>query len=964
VNRLNFAKGAKVSLLSRAGRTALALVFLSSMTLSPAVWAGAFTFAGEANGVDVITHPKDYLGSGGVLNVGVCIDPASDFKNELVIPVKNNISVWNELQPLASNVKTGAVSGLDVESVLLHEMGHCIGLAHVNAASESGLGENDYTKATDGANNVFDVDPGPDGVPGTYDDLRGDDENMHWFNPNNNPFQLPIHTPVDTSEYRRDASELPTGDNFAQNASREMAADLGLQPAEAVMQQLTYYNETQRELISDGASTVMLAGSGLDETAGTSDDYQVVLTYEGITTGSNCDITVIIEDNGSFAYCSTGGAFVGSGHVRITSASIHLGSPYDWHFNTELRDGGSNQPPVAAADASTVDEDGLVDINVLGNDSDPDDDPLDVSSVGNPPHGSASINGNNTVRYTPDANYNGADSFSYTLSDGNGGTDTGNVNVTVNPVNDFPAAVNDSGITTAQDTPVDIYVLDNDSDVDNDGLNVSAVTNGSIGTVANNNGFVTYQPNPSLTGSDSFIYTASDGKGGTDSATVSVNVLAANQLPTAFFTGSCTGQSCNFDASSSNDPDGSIDSYSWNFGDGGTGSGLTPSHGYAAPGDYTVTLTVTDNRSGTDGYADQVTATADPVTPNYAVADFNAVQGTVSGSYQATQAAGGAVQSNTETHSGGRPNRRSDSLEHIWQFNLTGGNHRFNVVAQRNFPNGDLDSAFQFQWSTSPSGGWQNMLTVPGGSTSYDIGSGVSGNVYVRVIDNDSSQGNTVYSTVDVDHMYFDGGAPVTDPPAPAGNPGPDNNVGSVPGNTTLSWNAGSGADEHILYFGTNPDPDSQSAVSPAPGGTSYNPGSLAASTTYYWQVDERNAAGTTPGAIWQFTTSGASVPSELQVSSIVLGTASAGKGRKNGQAVVTVTDDFGNLISGATVIGTFTGSFSQTVSGNSSGSGTATLTTSTSPQKRNISFMFCVDSITPVSGLEYAPGTSNCQTY
>ena len=54
MNIRNFANGTRVSRLGRAGRIALALVFLQSMTLSPALWAGAFIFAGEGNGVDVI----------------------------------------------------------------------------------------------------------------------------------------------------------------------------------------------------------------------------------------------------------------------------------------------------------------------------------------------------------------------------------------------------------------------------------------------------------------------------------------------------------------------------------------------------------------------------------------------------------------------------------------------------------------------------------------------------------------------------------------------------------------------------------------------------------------------------------------------------------------------------------------------------------------------------------------------
>ncbi len=79
-----------------------------------------------------------------------------------------------------------------------------------------------------------------------------------------------------------------------------------------------------------------------------------------------------------------------------------------------------------------------------------------------------------------------------------------------------------------------------------------------------------------------------------------------NQLPVADFTSSCAGLTCSFNGTGSTDPDGSIVSYAWSFGDGGTGTGPTPSHGYPAPGTYPVTLTVTDNRGGTDQHATSV----------------------------------------------------------------------------------------------------------------------------------------------------------------------------------------------------------------------------------------------------------------------------------------------------------------------------------------------------------------------
>lgn len=91
-----------------------------------------------------------------------------------------------------------------------------------------------------------------------------------------------------------------------------------------------------------------------------------------------------------------------------------------------------NEPPVAVNDdAPQVEKDLPRNINVLGNDGDPDGDPLTVSAISAPAHGTASVNDDNTVRYVPDAGYTGADSFTYTVSDGNGGTDTATVGLTV-----------------------------------------------------------------------------------------------------------------------------------------------------------------------------------------------------------------------------------------------------------------------------------------------------------------------------------------------------------------------------------------------------------------------------------------------------------------------------------------------------------------------------------------------------
>jgi hypothetical protein len=174
-----------------------------------------------------------------------------------------------------------------------------------------------------------------------------------------------------------------------------------------------------------------------------------------------------------------------------------------------------------------------VTIDVLANDSDPDGDTHTVSAAANGSRGTVQVvNGGTAIRYSPSANANGADAFTYTLSDAHGATATGTVNLTVTPVADPPAATNDAA-NTSPGTPVAINVLANDSDPDGDALTVSAVTQPANGSAAITGGGqnVTYTPPAGFTGSASFAYTASDGNGGTSTATVTVTVTSPPPPP-------------------------------------------------------------------------------------------------------------------------------------------------------------------------------------------------------------------------------------------------------------------------------------------------------------------------------------------------------------------------------------------------------------------------------------------------
>jgi len=187
-----------------------------------------------------------------------------------------------------------------------------------------------------------------------------------------------------------------------------------------------------------------------------------------------------------------------------------------------------NDAPDAVNDTRSTNEDTPLVIaaaSLLTNDTDIDGDTLNVTSVGSAVNGSVSLAGGN-ITFTPSANYNGPASFTYTISDGNGGTDSATVNITVNPVNDAPVA-NDDIQSGTIDSAITINVLTNDTDIDGDTLAVIAVTQGVNGTVSGNGTTVTYTPNTGFIGTDTFTYTISDGNGGTDTGSITVNIAAA-----------------------------------------------------------------------------------------------------------------------------------------------------------------------------------------------------------------------------------------------------------------------------------------------------------------------------------------------------------------------------------------------------------------------------------------------------
>jgi hypothetical protein len=158
-----------------------------------------------------------------------------------------------------------------------------------------------------------------------------------------------------------------------------------------------------------------------------------------------------------------------------------------------------------------------------------------VTGASTPAYGAAVVNPDNTITYTPAPDYAGPDAFTYTVSDGRGGTASATVSVDVSPVEDPPVAADDSA-STPKDTATTISVLVNDSDPDNDLLTVTGTSTPAHGiALVNLDSTVTYTPTIGYVGPDSFTYTASDGNGGTASATVTITVEQpdTNHPPTA-----------------------------------------------------------------------------------------------------------------------------------------------------------------------------------------------------------------------------------------------------------------------------------------------------------------------------------------------------------------------------------------------------------------------------------------------
>jgi large repetitive protein len=274
-----------------------------------------------------------------------------------------------------------------------------------------------------------------------------------------------------------------------------------------------------------------------DDNVDTDEDSSVSITLAGSDANED-ELTYVIVTNPSHGKLS--GA---APNISYTPNSDFSGSDsFTFKVNDKTADSNIatisitvkavNDKPNAQDDKVTTREDTPISvIDVLTNDTDKDGDSLSVTDFTQGKNGSVAINTDNTLSYTPKANFCGNDSFTYTVSDGKGGIDKATVDVRVKEVNDAPKA-NDDNITTQEDKEVSINLTGKDQD--GDSLSYSIVKGPSHGTLSGTAPNLKYKPKANFSGSDSITFKASDKTADSDVATVSITITASNDPPMAY----------------------------------------------------------------------------------------------------------------------------------------------------------------------------------------------------------------------------------------------------------------------------------------------------------------------------------------------------------------------------------------------------------------------------------------------
>jgi|GEM_PF-1137814 len=467
-----------------------------------------YTQVADYNGTDSFTYTVTSGGVTEVATVNLTITAVADIADDNVTVAEdsgtNSLNGIGNISLLANDSFENAGRAITAVGAALH------GTTAINNNGTAGDATDDYVTYTPTGNYA-----GPDSF--TYTVTSGGVTETATVNVNVTAVNDgPINTKPGTQTINEDATLTfnAAGGNAISISDIDAAPGLLTVTLAVVNGQLT---------LSGIAGLSFGAGDGTDDTSmtftGTAADinaalngllYETTLDFNGTDT-----LTITTNDNGN---TGTPGAL-----QDIDTVTINVTAVAD-----------------IANDTVNIAEDaGATQLNLLANDTF-ENPGRSITSVTQGLHGFVSINDNNTVGnttddyvvYTAAADYNGTDSFTYTVTSG-GVTEAATVNVNISPVvdiaNDTSTVGEDSGATT-------IDVIANDS-FENGGFSITAVTQGLHGTVTIIDGpdadlnpdYVTYTPNADYNGADSFTYTVTSG-GVTETATVYVKVSAVADI--------------------------------------------------------------------------------------------------------------------------------------------------------------------------------------------------------------------------------------------------------------------------------------------------------------------------------------------------------------------------------------------------------------------------------------------------
>ena len=295
-----------------------------------------------------------------------------------------------------------------------------------------------------------------------------------------------------------------------------------------------------------------------------------------------------------------------------------------------------NTAPEANDDAATTQVNQPITIMTVANDTDADSDVLTITNVSQPQNGTVTNDGTK-ITYTPNPDFVGVDVFDYTISDGNGGTSMATETVTVTAAPNKAPTANDDSVTTAEETPVVIMTIANDTDPDGDALAITSISQPANGTATSDGQKITYTPNPGFTGVDNITYIISDGRGGTATATETITVTAApNIKPNAVDDSMTTQEGTPVTLMTvANDSDADGDNLTiTNVNNPANGTAVISSDGkkitYTPNAGFTgvdvFDYTISDGNGGTAMATETVTVTAAPNTKPKAVDDSTSTQ--------------------------------------------------------------------------------------------------------------------------------------------------------------------------------------------------------------------------------------------------------------------------------------------------------------------------------------------------